>query len=496
MFSWPLGSVFFALLVLGSSIASAASGRWYDQTTGQVTEQALGLYAAVVLAERHAIDAEDLKLRLQQAQTVDAVDRAHDYVLDELISRFSLGQLPTSIDPLWHYPERELDLNLLRERVLQAPSLLSALEALLPTHSDYLKLLELYEQQPLASQEPEKLEFTALFRPGEVHTDIKLVRERLDWLGYAARDAVSDLAPRLYDEALAEQVRLFQSDHGLEMDAIIGPDSLSWLNYSASDRQKLLAVVLERWRWLPRDLGEEYLLVSIPGFEVRYFTKGGLAERHSSISGRPSRPTRSFMANLEHFVVNPRWTVPRRILMRDIVPKISADFSYLENQNMQAQRLIDGHWVDVANTSIDWESLSWDDQDLRLVQAPGQKNALGQIKFHMPNSHAIYLHDTPSKELFSEASRAYSSGCIRVEGVADLARTLMHESAGQLDALLTQDETKWLRLPKAIPVYLFYNRAWVDSDGRLQLRDDVYKADRQLIASIESKLKNTQLVQR
>lgn len=474
----------------------ASTNLWFSPENGQVSERALGLYAAILLAQRHAIDTDDLKLTLQRAETLDEVEAAHSQVLDELISRFALGQLPTSIDPLWHFPEVEFDLEAQRSQVLAAPAILPALEQLLPKHSDYLALLELYQNQPEAATEPEKLEFSAYFKPGQMHEDITLVRDRLSWLGYPAKDEVSELAPRLYDEVLADQIRQFQNDHGLDADAIIGPDTLSWLNYSSADRKALIAAVLERWRWLPRELGDEYLLVSIPGFEVRYFDQGKLAERHISISGRPSRPTRSFSAQLEQFVVNPKWTVPRRILMRDLVPKIVANPDYLAQQGMQAERLYGDRWQPVENDSIDWATLSWDDQDVRLVQAPGEKNALGQIKFHMPNSHAIYLHDTPSKELFADASRAFSSGCIRVEGVAALAKTLMHEQVDLLESSLAQSETKWLRLPKSIPVYLVYNRAWIDSDGRLQLRDDVYKADRQILATLGSKLKNAQLAER
>ncbi len=478
----------------------AASDRWYNAETGQVTERALGLHAAIILGDQHGLESADLKLRLQQAQTLNEVDQAHSDVLDSLIRRFSVGQVPTSIDPLWHYPEQSLDLAAVRASVLAAPALLPALESLLPQHPDYLGLVKAYAQQrELIGSEPAQLPFTAYFKPGGLHEDILLVRERLDWLGYEASDEISDLAPRLYDEQLAANVRLFQADHGLETDAVIGPDTLEWLNYSASDRVELLAAVLERWRWLPREFGERYLLVSIPGFEVRYFNQGELAERHISISGRPARPTRSFQATVEQLVVNPNWTVPRRILMRDLVPKILANPQYLSTQGMQAERLVAGRWQAVPNESIDWAALEWGDTDVRLVQAPGNNNALGQVKFHMPNSHAIYLHDTPSKELFADASRAFSSGCIRVEGVTDLARTLLMGNTEKFEASLLQPETRWLRLPQSVPVFLVYNRAWLDVDGRLQLRDDIYKADRELIASMvgnESKLKNTQLVQR
>jgi len=488
--------ILLSVCLLLAPLTAHSSMLWYDSSSDMVTERALGLYAAVLLAQHHAIETEDLKLTLQRADSIDEVDAAHTRVLDQLITRFSLGELPTSIDPLWDHPEPDFDLIKLRHEILSAPALLPALEVLLPRHSDYQALVDLYHKQPSTQTEPDKLEFRGFFKPGQVHQDIRLVRERLSWLGYPALDAVSELVPRLYDDLLVEQIRKFQGDHGLDTDAIIGPQTLRWLNYSAGDRRALIAAVLERWRWLPRELGEEYLLVSIPGFEVRYFDRGELIESHISISGRPSRPTRSFVAQLEQFVINPDWTVPRRILMRDLVPKILADPNYLTQQGMQAERLFGDRWQAVENDEINWAAISWDDKDVRLVQAPGEKNALGQIKFHMPNSHAIYLHDTPSKELFADASRAFSSGCIRVEGVTELAKRLMHGDIEQLELSLAQTETRWLRLPKPIPVYLFYNRAWVDSNGRLQLRDDVYDADRQFFARSRIKLNNSQLAER
>lgn len=485
-----------SLFFVSVNISANEESIWFAPS-GKLSERALGLYTALELAEHNLIATDDLRALLDAAKTLDQIDRAHFSVLDDLIKRFSMGQVEPSVDPLWHYPLPMIDLLQARTEILSSPTFLSALSNRLPQHPDYKALVEAYsEQADLDTDEPPKIEFVGYLKQGITHQTIAQVRERLTWLGYPVTDAVSVMVPSLYDLQLAEQVRHFQHDHGLDEDEVIGPDTIRWLNFSAADRRAIIAAVLERWRWLPRNLGSEYILVSIPGFEVQYFSEGLLKQRYTSITGRPARPTHSFTAQIEQLVVNPDWTVPRRILMRDLVPKINANPDYLKSQKMQAQRLINGGWQDVENNSIAWDQLSWDDRDIRLVQTPGEHNALGQIKFHMPNEYAIYLHDTPSKNLFDEVSRAYSSGCVRVKGVADLARILMHERSELLEQSLLQKNTQWVRLPKPVPAYLVYHRAWVDSDGRLQLRDDIYHSDRVLSRALAGMMKNAHLAQR
>ena len=468
---------------------------WFS-ASGQLSERALGLYAAIELAEKNRIAVDDLRSQLQGTLTLEQFEQAHFSVLEQLIKRFSIGQISQGIDPLWKHPAPLFDLQTVRAEILASSSLFTALADRLPKHADYIALLSAYEKLRSLDAEPPKVVFVDYLKQGDVQPTIAQVRARLSWLGYAATDAVSELAPNLYDQQLAQQVRLFQNDHGLDQDAVIGPDTLRWLNLAADERRTIITTVLERWRWLSRDLGQEYLLVNIPGFEVQYFAESRPVQRYTSISGRPTRPTSSFSARIEQLVVNPDWTVPKRILLRDLVPKILSSSDYLEQQGMQAQRLIAGRWQTVANDSVNWQALTWSDQDIRVQQAPSAHNALGQIKFHMPNAHAIYLHDTPSKSLFSDTSRAFSSGCIRVKGVADLARTLMHEKSTQLEQSLLQTETQWIRLPNPVPVYLVYNRAWVDAKGHLQFRDDIYNADKALSKALKSMLKNSHLAER
>ena len=266
---------------------------------------------------------------------------------------------------------------------------------------------------------------------------------------------------------------------------MVGPKTLSELNQPLKQRLAQLEVNLERWRWMPRELGERYILVSPAGYFLELVENGQVSLYTKTITGRPRRPTPSFYSDLSYLTVNPDWTVPRRIMREDLLPKIRADINWLAENRVRVQLYRDGRWSYVSPEEIDWQSPG----NIRLIQAPGADNALGQLKFGMDNPYSIYLHDTPSKYLFDKPLRPFSSGCVRVEGIDQLAQRLISTSPSMqswFDAAQADGEKRIRKLPEPVPVYLVYLSAWVDPDGWAQFRPDIYGLDEQLQARLES----------
>jgi murein L,D-transpeptidase YcbB/YkuD len=302
----------------------------------------------------------------------------------------------------------------------------------------------------------------------------------------AARLAVTDDLPpsaaadgTVYDEPLAAAVRRFQSRHGLAADAVVGPATLAALNVPVAARIDQLRVNLERARWVLYDPESEFLVVNIAGFQLYIVRRGEVAWRTRVQVGRPYRQTPIFRAEMTYLVVNPTWTVPPTIYRNDILPAVRRDPGYLASRNIDA---FDSRGVAVDPAAVDWSGRH---PPYRLVQRPGPDNALGRIKFMFPNEHAVYLHDTPSRDLYERDSRAFSSGCIRVEDPFELAEQLLGARGRErLDAIAAGGRTQTVFLDKPMPVMLLYWTAEVDEDGQVSFFPDVYGRDPGVVAAL------------
>jgi len=250
------------------------------------------------------------------------------------------------------------------------------------------------------------------------------------------------------------------------------------------DRVRQLAVNLERWRWLPRRLEAPYLMVNIPAFELQVMDSGGAVASSRVILGRTDWQTPLVHSSVTHIVLAPPWRVPQEITRRELLPLIRSDTSYLRRHGFDVYRPGAPGPVDPA--TVDW-TLPDSVQDVRLVQRPGPANPLGRVKLVFANQFAIALHDTPAPELFAAKDRALSHGCVRVESALELAARLLGGTAWdekRLTAVADSGSTRWIALPRPVPVYVTYFTAWVDPDGVLQLRDDRYGWDARLAAAL------------
>jgi L,D-transpeptidase YcbB len=319
----------------------------------------------------------------------------------------------------------------------------------------------------------------ATLKPGQSDSRMVKVRELLAFTGdYDGPES----GPNVYDGALAAAVKKFQIRHGLEAKGLFGKQTVVAMNILPEERRKQIILNMERWRWMPDNLGDEHFLVNIAAFELEWVVAGHEVERMNVVVGAVATQTPEFSDELEFVELNPTWTVPYAIATKEMLPKIQADpFHYAEDFEL----FVGGKLADWG--SVNWGSYGGGSFPFTFRQKPGPKNALGKVKFMLPNAHNIYLHDTPAKDKFANSTRAFSHGCIRLSRPGDLAYKLLAVkkgmSAADVDAIWADGQTTKVVLPQKIPIHLIYATAFA-SDNGIEFRTDVYGRDKKLYAAL------------
>ncbi len=301
-----------------------------------------------------------------------------------------------------------------------------------------------------------------------------------------AQTATEAPAPALFDDRLVGAVMRFQADNGLTQDGIVGANTLAAINVDAETRLKDVILAMERQRWMNFDRGERHVLVNIPDFHATVVDQDVVTFSTRSVVGHPDprRHTPEFSDVMEYMVINPSWTVPRSITTREYLPQLQED----PTAQSQLELWSGGQVVDRAQ--VDFTQYTESTFPYTLRQAPSTSNALGLVKFMFPNPWNIYLHDTPAKNLFARETRAYSHGCVRLQDPFDFAYHLLAPQVDDPEAyfariLATGRETT-VRLETPIPVHLVYWTSFVDPDGRLQHRADIYGRNADLWQALEA----------
>ncbi len=326
------------------------------------------------------------------------------------------------------------------------------------------------------------LSSTRLIKQGDKDPVLNHIGWRL-WLLGDLPD--SDMIETQYTAQLVSAVQAFQQRHGLEVDGVIGPATLRWLNVKPRDRAKMLAENYVKKHTFLAVREPQYIVVNIPGFDMLLVDNGKVMLDSRVIVGMPSRQTPLFSSEITNVVINPSWRVPKRIMYRDLLPKIRRNGLYINQGNYEVydrdgQRLLrtPSQWSDIAKGAFPY----------RLVQKPGEKNTLGRYKFYLPNDFNIYLHDTATPKLFQKANRALSSGCIRVEKVkllADwMAEHLVNDKKTWQRMQMQREESRWFSLKSFLPVHLVYWTSWLDKKGKVQYRSDIYNHQKAPLLSI------------
>lgn len=273
----------------------------------------------------------------------------------------------------------------------------------------------------------------------------------------------------VFDRSTATALAEFQKQAGLPANGILSARTLAALGTPARARgEQDIVAQMERWRWLPPDLGAAHIMVNVPEFRVRVLRDGKLVHEARAIVGKPESATPIFSHKMDHVVVNPSWYVPPSILRKEFLPGLAADPNYAARRGYVVTRGRNG--------------------GISVRQPPGERNALGWIKFMFPNDHAVYLHDTPNRRLFATERRAYSHGCVRVDNPFLLADQVLGPewSHERLKRLIGQGERR-INLPQPIAIHLVYNTHVVDADGKLTTFDDLYGFHRLVRQALEQR---------
>ena len=402
--------------------------------------------------------------------------------LTRLLYHLAFGKLsPKSFDPHWNFTRKigNLDPAAFLDEVVDSGQVFERIEAEKPAHELYLRLREeLARQRELAaSAEPAPVPDGESLERGSRGPRVDALRARFGLSG--AGDA--------FDDELLDRVKRLQASHGLDVDGVVGPATLSAVNLSAGERVKRIRVNLERMRWYLHDLEPTYLFVNLAGYQAYYLREGKLVWSSPVIIGKPYLATPVFRSEMTYLVLNPTWTVPPTILAEDILPAQRRNPSYLDRKGI---RVVDRNGRVVPSSKVDWANARPGRFPYQLVQRPGPENELGRVKFMFPNSYSVYLHDTPARELFAKSERAFSSGCIRVAKPFELVALLLEDQTGwdpaAIHEAVEKGETRTVKLSKPVRVLLTYFTAWVDREGALQLRSDIYGRDENVWRGIEA----------
>lgn len=451
----------------------------------------------------------DVRSQTIASQTLDPRPLADlDLLLTDTFLTYStnLSVGKTNLDAMdahWFEQREKTDLPQALQTALDANRLGETLKTLSPQHAGYGQLRDaLARYRDIAARGGWPRIPTGFdLRPGDLDERVMALRTRLQITGdfkgpgASATDVSAGrhkngkgrkkqtLGSNEYDSTLVQAVKAFQRRHGLGPDGVIGGGTLAALNVPVETRIQQILVNMERWRALPQDLGKRRIEVNIPNFTLDVVDNERSVMHMKVVVGEmlEKRNTPAFTAKMTHVVLNPFWHVPKSIAEEELFPLSRKNPRYFTDHNFIVRRVEVGEKQVPSAKASDGSTVSTKIYKYLLKQAPGPKNALGRVKFIFPNPHGIYLHDTPSKELFNRTVRTYSHGCIRVEKPVDLAEYLLHDNAkwtresilSTID--LQKEKTVWL--PESVPVYIQYWTAWVDADGVVQFRNDIYGYD-------------------
>jgi murein L,D-transpeptidase YcbB/YkuD len=466
-----------------------------------LTRRGHDFLTALCDAESQGLRAQDYDLPLLRDALARAYDRklARDSIPREL-SRLELrltatflrygthlfsGRLdPAAVDSGWFISERRTGADSVLRIALRASTFGEMIRPLVPVREEYGRLVRaLGEYRSLAARGgwsdvpvPSRIRL----KPHAVDSLIPHIRRRLLVTGELTDSTTPD--PFHYDLALARAVAAFQDRHGLEVDSVIGRSTIEAMNVPVDMRIGQIELNMERYRWLPDNLGSRHILVNIPDYHLYAYDDGHEVFQMRVVVGKDfENPTPVFADSMSYIVFRPYWNVPPRIVKEEIIPAIRTDTAYLTQHNYE---ILQGREV-VDPSTIDWPNVDTATFKFHVRQKPGPLNSLGLVKFMFPNQFDVYLHDTPTRSLFQRAGRAASHGCIRVERPEQLAQFALSRNPDwdlrKIRDAMQQEEPQQVGLRQKVPVYIVYFTSFVH-DGVVGFRSDLYGTDQRAIA--------------
>jgi len=443
--------------------------------------EAEGLY----FKDYHGTKIKALEENLNSLSTTEK--SKYDILLTDAYFKFG-GHLlngkinPEEIHEIFDLPKNQANLSVVLEEAVGENNIETALKKLRPNHPVYSNLivsLKEYKEKLKDSVEFKKIEAGEMIKPGMLDARLPKIKFRLMVLGY-----IKDIDPfsNAYTKPVQDAIKQIQLENGLLSDGVIGNSTLKLLNIDHKSRYNQILANLERWRWYPRDLGENYILVNIANYHLDVVKEKKIIRSHKIMVGTDVRKTPIFSEVIQYIVFNPNWTIPPTIKNKDVIPGVKKDSNYLKRKK-----------IDIYNSNgellnpdeVDWNSSNVKSYTYR--QKPGSTNPLGKVKIIYPNKHLIYLHDTPSKSLFARNSRAQSSGCIRVESALELAEYLLNDQSDftseKMDDILEKGELTQIKMKQKVRVHHLYWTAWIEND-KPRFTEDIYNYDEKIIEEL------------
>ncbi|MEA2989647.1 MAG: L,D-transpeptidase YcbB, partial [Alphaproteobacteria bacterium] len=447
---------------------------WVEK--GVVNARAKTVIGRLRSADADGLDVNDYKVpNFDAAQSPEALAEAELKMTAAVLTfarhlqagRFNYSVISKNIEVPQVPPEQSQVLT----KIADAADAASALDQFSPPHEGYKRLkAKLAELRGTNAPDEKILRIPEgpLVRPGMDDARMPLLRKRLNVGG--------DENSTKYDNGLVEAVKAFQKGGGSNPDGVLGPGTIAKLNGNTppkrGDSIDAIIVNMERWRWLPRELGAVNVMVNIPDYQLRVYKDGAVHWQTRIVVGQPSKQTPLLHAQMKYITVNPTWNVPPSIVQNEYLPALAQDPTVLSRMGLKVVNNRDG--------------------SIHIYQPPGDGNALGRVRFNFPNKFLVYQHDTPDKHLFAHDARAYSHGCMRVQDPPKYAEVLLNiarpnegwtaERIKKMYGSAEQD----IQFPSAIPVNLTYQTAFVDDEGKLQIRKDIYALDGRMQSAIKS----------
>lgn len=425
------------------------------------------------------------------ADQLAAADYKLTYAALTYARHLSLGRIaPTRVTAEVDYGKRDADSGDILRKLADARDANTAFDSFEPPHQAYkalkAKLAELRNAGPRADA-GERIAGGPAIKPGDKDARVPQLREKLNVRLVArgprtvqvrdqrtGRIKVMKLPAEdpkanelVYDKALFNAIKNVQARADIKPTGVIDNRTIAAVNGPTPQQQiNVVMANMERWRWLPRGLGANYVMVNVPDYSLKVMRDDRVVWRTKIVAGKPQTPTPLLTAAMDNVVVNPSWYVPQSIIQNELLPQYASDPNIFDRMGLEVKRGPDGH--------------------INVRQPPGMANALGRIKFNFPNKYQVYLHDTPEKRLFAADKRAFSHGCMRVENPTKFGEVMLAmaipgptPSQPQIERLVGQEE-KTFKMVNRPMVHLTYQTAFVDDDGKLQMRDDIYGFDKRI----------------
>ena len=358
------------------------------------------------------------------------------------------------------------------------------LDTIHPKHKFYINLRNEL-RKVYAEEEKDIKEFSFedanVFKVGYTDQKVGMLRHNLnEWKVPVQLDSNQNTV----DSNLINSLKLFQKSRSIAQDGLPGANTMLYLNMSKQQLTELISLNLERMRWLPKNLGENYILVNVPEFMMRVYDEDEVKVKMRVIVGKEYNPTPIFSDTLKYIVFRPTWTVPQSIIKEEMIPKLIKNPNHYTSKGF---KIYEGD-TEISPKSVNWKSAS--DRYFTFVQQPSSSNALGLVKFIFPNDMSIYLHDTPTDYLFNNEERALSHGCVRVEYPAELATYLLKDVEGwdeeKVKNALAEGDTKRVDMKTLYHVQIAYLTNWIDEEGNLVIAEDVYGHDKKQLQALKN----------